>query len=281
MLLFSYAYTNEIAFAPLQTSDHDGDSVASTKWQHSCSPRSMYSLAERVGISYESITHSPDRSKAWNRGSQTRGTERHSIQTYYFQRRTRAVYFVCCKVRIQLLFPSGFSSPLDPSHEAVMDMEIEFFRRNLAEQNPKPFMDCVQKMAPEESPFLPATLSLVYSKLFEKVFPQPTASGSRSTSTVDPPSTLGVSSSSPRAPAPEPEPEPPGTIGLTALLKCSQCGNRAALGALYGGLYCPRCPSKGIIWRERPFMHCPFCNTARTTRLDHCLENACQARFRY
>ena len=45
--LFSYAYTYEMSFAPLQTSTREGDSVdnSDVERQQPCSPRAMYSLA--------------------------------------------------------------------------------------------------------------------------------------------------------------------------------------------------------------------------------------------
>ena len=67
--LFSYAYMNEMTFAPLQTSTHDGDPVACAKVQGSCSPRSMYSLAASVSISYGFIVPNLDKPESW--GSKT------------------------------------------------------------------------------------------------------------------------------------------------------------------------------------------------------------------
>ena len=192
-----------------------------------------------------------------------------------------------------------------------MDMEIEFFRRNLTEQDPRLFVDHIQKIASEESPFLPMTLSVVYDKLFEKVFPQPVAPvlgstsrvdspstpsvdppstpstgppsipgvGSPSTSSVDPSSTSDVTASpSQQVPAPTVEPGPPMATIPIALLKCSRCGIRARREALSNGLYCPRCPP-GIIWREGRYMRCPMCDTMRIARLDRCLGSTCQAGF--
>ena len=54
MSLLSFAYTNKMNFAPLL--NHDNDPVADTEFQRLCSPRSIYSLAAAVGISYGSVT---------------------------------------------------------------------------------------------------------------------------------------------------------------------------------------------------------------------------------
>jgi hypothetical protein len=59
-----------------------------------------------------------------------------------------------------------------------MDMEVEFLRRDFTEQNLKSLMDHVQRMATGEAAFFPATLSLIYGGLFQKVFPEPATSGS-------------------------------------------------------------------------------------------------------
>lgn len=150
-------------------------------------------------------------------------------------------------------------------------MEIEFLRRNLTEQNPESFLDHIRGLVPGESQFVPETMSLVFSKLLERAFPQPTPPGPDSNSSV-------VSSSGPQVSAPVSKPVPQRSTLLVVLLKCSQCGERAPLGALHDGRYCPRCPSKGIL-KRRPYMYCPLCNTVRATRLDYCLEKACLAGF--
>ena len=66
MCLFCYAYTNEMNFAPLQTSSHEGGSVvdAGSHLQPSCSPRSMYSLTSTVGTSDERILRVADGPKS-------------------------------------------------------------------------------------------------------------------------------------------------------------------------------------------------------------------------
>lgn len=56
-------------------------------------------------------------------------------------------------------------------------MNIEFLQQNFTEQHSKLVMDHIQKMESGEAPFLPTTLSLVYSKLLGKVLLQPTTSG--------------------------------------------------------------------------------------------------------
>ena len=68
MALLSYAYTNEMTFVPLQTSVHEDSPMADAgvrQWP--CSPRSMYSLATAVGISYTHAAPSVDVLKAWDR----------------------------------------------------------------------------------------------------------------------------------------------------------------------------------------------------------------------
>lgn len=57
-----------------------------------------------------------------------------------------------------------------------MDKEIEFFRRNLTEQNVKLLKDHIKRMAFNDAPFYSTTLSLVYRELFGKAFPQQTTS---------------------------------------------------------------------------------------------------------
>ena len=63
------------------------------------------------------------------------------------------------------------------SHKAVMDVEIEFLLQNFAEK-PRSIKDYLQKIASGEMPFFPTTLSLIYTKLAEKVVVRPMASGS-------------------------------------------------------------------------------------------------------
>ena len=64
MTFLSYAYTDEMTFAPLQTSMRKGGPVAGARMQQACSPRSMYSLATAVSISYEDVALSADMLKA-------------------------------------------------------------------------------------------------------------------------------------------------------------------------------------------------------------------------
>ena len=85
MSLLSYAYTNEMSFAPLQTSMRKSDSVAGAEVQRRrpCSPRSMYSLATAVGASYGYLALGADMLKAWDPGHQGGRTKGHSIQTFH------------------------------------------------------------------------------------------------------------------------------------------------------------------------------------------------------
>ena len=57
MSLFYYAYANKVAFAPLQAPSYLPAIGAGAQ---PCSPRSMYSLAEVVSVSYVSIVRGPD-----------------------------------------------------------------------------------------------------------------------------------------------------------------------------------------------------------------------------
>ena len=116
MSLLSYAYTDEMIFAPLQTLMCESDPVKGAEVQQhwSCSPRSMYSLATAVGVSSRYITLSADMSKAWNPRRQGACFQGHPIQTLHRQHRTGNVYFLRCKVGIYRLC-SFVSSHLDPS----------------------------------------------------------------------------------------------------------------------------------------------------------------------
>jgi hypothetical protein len=64
------------------------------------------------------------------------------------------------------------------SHEAVMEMEIEFLHKNLVEKDPKLLIDHIQSVASGEASFFPNVLSSVYGKLFEKSFPKNTPTNS-------------------------------------------------------------------------------------------------------
>lgn len=59
-----------------------------------------------------------------------------------------------------------------------MDVEVEFLQQIPTEWHSKLLMDHIQKMESGEAPFLPMTLSLIYSTLVRKALPQPTTSGS-------------------------------------------------------------------------------------------------------
>ena len=180
-------------------------------------------------------------------------------------------------------------------------MEIEFFRGNLTEENPEFLMEHIQRMASGDAPFFSTTLSLVYRKLFEKVFPLPFAPvqgprkspipkdrnvtkptlATRAPSSISnaraPPSGTTLLSNRKTA-SPVPRKVPSNTTGGTELLKCSQCGERAKVVELHNGLHCPWCPS-GSGFMGRPYMRCPLCNAARTMRRGNCLNITCRARF--
>ena len=66
-----------------------------------------------------------------------------------------------------------------------MEMEIEFFHKTSTEKNPRSLMDHIQKMNSGEAPFFPATLGLVYDKLFGDPLPQPIAPSSGLGKSVD------------------------------------------------------------------------------------------------
>ena len=57
-----------------------------------------------------------------------------------------------------------------------MEAEVEFLHGKFTEPDSKLLMDHIQAMASGKAPFFPATLSLVYSKLFRKTFPESIAS---------------------------------------------------------------------------------------------------------
>jgi len=116
MSLLSYAYTDEMTFAPLQTLMYGSDPMKGAEVQQrwSCSPRSMYSLATAVGVSYRYITLSADMPKAWDPRDQGAYIKGHPIQTLHHRHRTGNIYFLRCKVGIYRLC-SFVSSHLDPS----------------------------------------------------------------------------------------------------------------------------------------------------------------------
>ena len=185
-------------------------------------------------------------------------------------------------------------------------MEIKFFHKTFTEQNPKPLMEHMQRMASGEAPFFPATLSLVIGTLARKVLPRPITSGSRlgksrevwdqsvaetapaitpssSTPNVDPPLSPSITPSSSSQDLASVS-GPSGTDNHTVSLICLQCGQTSSLGELYAGLRCPlcRCPPKnkgGKKVYRRPYMQCPLCNTSRTTLRSYCLGSDCEAVF--
>ena len=189
----------------------------------------------------------------------------------------------------------GFLTRTSPSHDAVMDMEIQFLLKNFTEKDPKLLMDHIRRMASGEATFFATTLSLVYDKLIEKAFTRPTPSSSSfekltegqgdiiqslppqassSTSIDPPPSSLQVPS-----PEPEHEPAPSSTTPPRAWLRCNQCGNLAGIGDLYDGDRCPECPSRGVK-RGRPHMYCQLCNATQILHRADCARRACRAIFR-
>ena len=105
--------------------------------------------------------------------------ETYQIQTLNFKHCTRAIYFIFCKVCIQWGCPvDQFPTQTFFSHEAVMTMEIEFLTSNFTKKNPKLLMKHIRRMASGGVPFFSTTLSLIYDKLVEKVFPQTIVPGS-------------------------------------------------------------------------------------------------------
>jgi len=304
MSFLSYAYTNEVTFAPLQTSMHESDLVAGAEAQQrrACSPRSMYSLATAVGASYGYLTLGVDMLKAWDPGHQGSRTKGHSIQTFYHQHCARTLHLLRCKVGVYQ-FCSFIFSCLDPfSHKVVMDMEIQFLHDSFTERDPRLLMGHIQRMAFGEAPFFAATLGLVYEKLVEKAFARPVPSGfgfGKSVeveSVADPCSTLqasssvsgtpqtstssnasSVSSSVPKTPSRRPKPVSP-SVGLRlAWVQCHRCFFSAGLGDLSDGLYCPQCPPEDL--RGSLSMQCSLCGTIRTARRDICPKLGCGAIF--
>ena len=172
---------------------------------------------------------------------------------------------------LSFIFPHPLISG---SHTAVMEMEIEFFRGNFPEQNPKPLTDHIQKMESGEAPFFPATLSLVYGKLLSKALPQPVAYGS-SHRMLPGSGDEGAT----RAGFSQP---------LRPLLKCGKCGENERLQNLRHEGYCPRCFRRlGLLQyvfcflpsRFTPLMECPSCNSLRRTTHVYCQEQRCGIHF--
>ena len=205
--------------------------------------------------------------------------ETYQIQTLDFKHCTRAIYFICCKVRIQWgRSVDHFPTRTFFSHEAVMTMEIEFLNSNFTEKNPKLLMEHIRRMASGGAPFFSTTLSLIYDKLVEKAFPQTIATGSglgqspgtggegvmNSTNQALNPtgqvsnSTTQVSNLTNQVPGPANQMtnsasniNPPSTSSRTV---------RSASGYdLYEGLRCPICPERTAEMPGRPYVICQFC----------------------
>ena len=167
---------------------------------------------------------------------------------------------------IQQLLSFIFPHPLiSGSHTAVMEMEIEFFRRNFPEQNPKLLTDHIQKMELGEAPFFPATLSLVYEKLLSKALPQPVASGSGHRMLPG-----SGDEGATRAGFSQPN---------RLLLECEKCGEHERLQNLCYESYCPRCFQRlGLLQYVfcflpnhcTPIMKCPSCHSLRRTFNEFC-----------
>ena len=163
-----------------------------------------------------------------------------------------------------------FPHPQTSSHKAVVEVEVEFFHK-FTKADPKSLMDHIQAMASGKAPFFPATLSLVYGKLFRKEFPKPIASGSvlgnflvtgnQSTSGL---ALVAVPSSSSATPRSE-------------LLKCCKCGEQAKLQDLVNDVHCPRCPPG--FFSSLPMMQCPGCSSLRTGRTVNCAAPLCPVTF--
>ncbi|KAF9650002.1 hypothetical protein BDM02DRAFT_3112802 [Thelephora ganbajun] len=246
MSLLSYAYTNEMTFAPLQTSTCDSGPVADAEVQQPqrCSPRSMYSLATALGI---------------------RDIEEKALSNIRSKLSTSNI--------TRELFTSFAAS-----HKAVMDMEIQFFHKNFTEKDPKLLMDHIQGMGSGEVPLFSTTLGLVYDRLVEDAFTQPISSSSglekssSGQSVTEPAPPLQVTNS------PTPGPVPSGSTDLVAQLECMQCGKVSRLKDLYDGLRCPLCPKRSTK-KGRPFMQCQLCGIARGAYRNICVRRACRATF--
>ena len=176
-----------------------------------------------------------------------------------------------------------------PSHEEVLDMEIQLLLERFAQKDPKSLMKYIEKMASEEALFFPTTLSLIYDKLIENALSGPTGSqsvfhptppqASTSTSSVTPFSTISptVSSSNLQAPASIHVPVPSTTPTNSTSLRCIRCGELIRLRDLYQGLRCPQCtPING--W-GRPIMQCVACDALRTECREDCHRQKCRRMF--
>ena len=133
-----------------------------------------------------------------------------------------------------------------------MEMELEFARNNFTQLDPTLLADHIQKMALEETPCFPATLSLVYSKLFNKAFPHSIT--------------------------PEEPPKAETPIVRRAYLRCRRCTGRSALRYLHAGKYCCVCRRRGLLFLVST-MRCELCQSRRFDNKDYCHKKTCQAKF--
>ncbi|KAF9650015.1 hypothetical protein BDM02DRAFT_1689789 [Thelephora ganbajun] len=284
MSLLSYAYTNEMTFAPLQTSTCDSGPVVDAEVQQPqrCSPRSMYSLATAVGFPTCALLAALT-------------VEKLGIKNI----EEKALSNIRSKLSTSNITRELFTS-FAASHKAVMDMEIQFFHENFTEEDPKLLMDHIRRMGSGEVPLFSTTLSLVYDKLVENAFTQPISSSSalekstsgqsvtepapplqvtNSISSIGPSSTPDATSpSSLQVPIPTPGPVPSGSTDRVAWLECMQCGELSRLKDLYDGLRCPLCPERSTK-KGRPFMQCQLCSIARGTHRGDCIRRGCRATF--
>jgi hypothetical protein len=136
-----------------------------------------------------------------------------------------------------------------------MEMELEFARNNFNQLDPTLLADHIQKMALEETPYFPATLSLVYGKLFNKAFP---------TQTINPEEPLKAQDQAVTVPSTH--------------LRCRRCGGRSALRYLYKDKYCPTCRRRGFLFLVST-MRCGYCESRRFDKKGCCRNKTCQAKF--
>ena len=170
MLLLSRLYTNEITFAPLQSSVPRGDppSDAKIQWRQSCSPRSAYSLAASVGILRSFMVSGFNKSKSL----ESKIFEMGHLRTSSPNSLLRTSYKNCSLCSPRSTYTAnlfvGLALTQTFSHKAVMDIEIDFFHKNSAEKNPTLLIEYTKKVASGEAQFFSKTVSLVYGKLVEK-----------------------------------------------------------------------------------------------------------------
>lgn len=172
------------------------------------------------------------------------------------------------------------------SHKAVMDMEIKFLLQNFTEK-PGSLKDHLEKMACGKIPLFPATLSLVYTRLTEKVVGRPIASGSgvgKSIKIEDQhvsgpaPATLSTSTSIPSITSSGQHTRgtmPPTSTTQKTWLRCPMCQKFLALQRLSNYRRCPRCPS----YDRRFHMRCSLCGHPRRTLVSYCVGKGCGADF--